>query len=135
MRSARHDARILIALALLLPQWAWADQELPAAGPLPDLSSASFAPLESAEAEEGGSGIGTAIAMEQLEDYRGGTQVNNMMETDGVLSNTTAINVATGANVITDGAFAHASGLPIVIQNSGANVLIQNSTIVNVQFK
>jgi hypothetical protein len=27
------------------------------------------------------------------------------------------------------------SGIPVVIQNSGANVLIQNATIVNLQFK
>ena len=46
-----------------------------------------------------------------------------------------AVNVATGANIVTEGAFSNASGLPMVIQNSGANVLIQNATIINVQIK
>jgi hypothetical protein len=38
-------------------------------------------------------------------------------------------------NVISDGAFSGSVGLPMVIQNSGNNVLIQNATIVNVQLK
>ena len=46
-----------------------------------------------------------------------------------------AVNVVTGANIVTEGSFSNASGLPMVIQNSGANVLIQNATIINVQFK
>jgi hypothetical protein len=36
--------------------------------------------------------------------------------------------------VIAGGSFSNASGLPTVIQNTGANVLIQNATIVNVRF-
>ena len=48
---------------------------------------------------------------------------------------TSASNVTTGSNVISDGAFAGIGGLPMVIQNSGNNVLIQNATIVNVQLK
>jgi hypothetical protein len=43
--------------------------------------------------------------------------------------------VLTGNNTITEGSFSNASGLPMVIQNTGANVLIQNATIVNIQFK
>jgi hypothetical protein len=54
---------------------------------------------------------------------------------EGSLSQDRATNTVSGGNVIQSGAFANASGLPTVIQNSGNNVLIQNSTIVNVQFK
>jgi hypothetical protein len=57
------------------------------------------------------------------------------MKLNGAVSGNSAMAVTTGANVITEGAFSNASGLPTVIQNSGANVLIQNATIVNVQFK
>lgn len=46
-----------------------------------------------------------------------------------------AYNLTTGGNLISEGAFAGSSGFATVIQNSGNNVLIQNSTIVNVQFK
>ncbi len=66
---------------------------------------------------------------------RGGTDVSSEMVLKGVVADNRAINVATGNNVISEGAFNGASGLPIVIQNSGNNVLIQNATIVNVQLK
>ena len=39
-----------------------------------------------------------------------------------------------GRNIVTGGAFGNAAGINTVIQNSGANVLIQNGTAVNVQF-
>ena len=51
------------------------------------------------------------------------------------VSDNQASHVVTGGNQITAGAFAGASGIPVVIQNSGNNVLIQNSVVVNVQLK
>jgi hypothetical protein len=57
------------------------------------------------------------------------------MKLDGVVTGNSATNVNTGANVIDSGAFSNMSGIPVVIQNSGANVLIQNATIINLQFK
>ncbi len=76
------------------------------------------------------------IAPEALDQYRGGSAtINSEAVSNGLLQNATATRVATGNNSIADGSFSHAMGLPIVIQNSGANVLIQNSTIVNVQFR
>jgi hypothetical protein len=85
-------------------------------------------------------GMGPSIAPESLDQYRGGSSVSvNSIKSEavsnGLLQDATATNVATGNNIIADGAFSNAYGLPIVIQNSGANVLIQNSTIVNVQFR
>jgi hypothetical protein len=78
---------------------------------------------------------GTSIDIAVLDSYRAGAQVYNSLKPDGLVENNTAINVATGMNSITEGAFANASGLPIAIQNSGANVLIQNATIINVQLQ
>jgi hypothetical protein len=66
---------------------------------------------------------------------RGGTQVFNDMKLRGIVADNEAVNVLTGSNVIDGGAFAGAAGMPMVIQNSGNNVLIQNATIVNVQVK
>ncbi|MEQ1529660.1 MAG: hypothetical protein ABL925_10110 [Methylococcales bacterium] len=40
-----------------------------------------------------------------------------------------------GSNVISGQAFADSSGIATVIQNSGNNVIIQNSTIVNVNLQ
>ena len=60
--------------------------------------------------------------------------VRGVMNLRGTVANNTARNVDTGSNVIAGGSFSNASGLPTVIQNTGANVLIQNATIVNVRF-
>ena len=69
-----------------------------------------------------------------LADYRGGMDVvHNDMQLAGTTAGNTAINVATGTNAISAGAFSNMSGLPVVIQNSGANVLIQNAVILNLQ--
>lgn len=68
-----------------------------------------------------------------LDARRGGTEVINDMQLNGIVSDNQAYNLVTGGNSITDGAFAGSSGMPMVIQNSGNNVLIQNATIVNVQ--
>jgi hypothetical protein len=73
---------------------------------------------------------------ERLEQMRGGSDAPwSDMKLSGTVANNNAVNVVTGSNIVTDNAFSNASGLPMVIQNSGANVLIQNATIVNVQIK
>lgn len=73
---------------------------------------------------------------ERLAQMRGGSETPwNDMKLAGTVANNNAVNVVTGANIVTEGSFSNASGLPMVIQNSGANVLIQNATIINVQIK
>jgi hypothetical protein len=77
-----------------------------------------------------------AVAADQLGLMRGGADtVSNDMSLSGTVANNTAVNVATGMNTISNGSFSNASGLPVAIQNSGANVLIQNATIINVQIQ
>ena len=74
------------------------------------------------------------VATDRLDVYRGGTDtVHNSMKLTGTASSNTAIGVATGSNAISAGAFASMSGLPVVIQNSGANVLIQNAVILHLE--
>jgi hypothetical protein len=51
---------------------------------------------------------------------------------NGVVAGNSAVNTTTGANAISDAAFAGASGIVNTIQNTGNNVLIQSSTVVNV---
>ncbi len=90
-------------------------------------------PLPPAGASDG---IGIALSATALDDLRGGSDlVFNDMQLKGTVANTRASQVITGSNAISEGSFANASGLPTVIQNSGANVLIQNATILNVQFR
>ncbi|MGZ8258966.1 MAG: hypothetical protein ACXWUL_00260 [Caldimonas sp.] len=76
-----------------------------------------------------------AVDAKVLARRRGGSDVMNEMQLKGVVADNRAVNVTTGNNVITEGAFAGTSGLPLVVQNSGNNVLIQNATIINVQVK
>ncbi len=76
----------------------------------------------------------TPIDTERLAQSRGGTDVtNNDMTLRGSVGTNIASDIVTGANSISAGSFANTSGIPIVIQNSGANVLIQNATIINLQ--
>lgn len=56
----------------------------------------------------------------------------NNQKVAALLSGNTANNNVTGYNIIDNGSFEGASGLVSVIQNSGNNVIIQDSTIVNV---
>lgn len=77
------------------------------------------------------------IESEELGIYRGGTEVvvNNDSTLGGMVHDNQAYNLTTGSNLVAEGSLSGASGFATVIQNSGNNVLIQNSTIVNVQVK
>ena len=82
------------------------------------------------------SNFGKPIASSQLSDLRGGFDVvKNDMQLSGVVTNNSAVDVMTGSNYIANGSFANSSGFPMVVQNSGSNVLIQNATIINLQYQ
>ncbi|MBC7505836.1 MAG: hypothetical protein H7267_08965 [Sandarakinorhabdus sp.] len=106
-----------------------------AAGETPPAAAASApspAQLEARHVD----GLGQPATGGELERLRGGDGGSASSATlDGVVSGNSATNVITGGNAIVAGSFAGATGIPIVIQNSGANVLIQNATIINLQFK
>jgi hypothetical protein len=72
------------------------------------------------------------ISDKELAEDRGGTETNTNNAT-GTVSGNVASQLTTGSNMISQGSFSNSSGIPIVIQNSGNNVLIQNSTILNLQ--
>lgn len=86
-----------------------------------------------------------AIAAEQLDQSRGGAETtNNTITTitntntnnvNGTVDRNSATNVVSGDNSIAGGAFTGMTGFPMVIQNSGSNVLIQNSTIITLEVK
>ena len=82
----------------------------------------------------GRAGFDKPVAATKLAGFRGGTDiVSSDMRLSGTTASNTATNVATGTNAISAGSFSNMSGLPIVIQNTGANVLIQNAVILNLQ--
>ncbi len=77
------------------------------------------------------------VSAEELDKSRGMGGVvdittHNNIDVDGVLSGNTASNNVTGFNIIDHGAFTDAGGFISVIQNTGNNVLIQDTTLVNI---
>jgi hypothetical protein len=85
-----------------------------------------------------GMDFGQVADLGKLEQSRGGTDTSNTTnytQLNGMVTNNSATNVVTGNNTIDAGSFANMAGIPVVIQNTGANVLIQSSTTVNLQFK
>ncbi len=86
--------------------------------------------------DQGESMLGSAaVADDQLDQLRGRQTVFNSNDVDGQLYNNEAVSNVTGSNFVTDGSFAGMSGFSTVIQNSGNNVLIQNATVLNLQFQ
>jgi len=82
---------------------------------------------------------GSPVPLEQLDTQRGGTDTGpvtiNANFLNAKLNHNAAIENVTGNNTINGNAFAGASGLPIVIQNSGNNVIIQSGTVLNLTMK
>jgi hypothetical protein len=129
--------RAALALALCSSGWSLASEAvsndaLQSEAPAGEV----FVALEVPVATVAVTGFGMPVARNQLEAYRGGfDQVKNDMQLSGTVANNSAFNVMTGSNSIADGSFTNSSGFPMVIQNSGSNVLIQNATIINLQYQ
>jgi hypothetical protein len=123
---------LAVLAALASPAWAGAGE--PVAGQ--DAVTKDAGPVAAAPARSGlGLDFGPAADIAKLDASRGGAETKTDVKLDGVVTGNSATNVNTGGNVIDAGSFANMSGIPVVIQNSGANVLIQSSTVINVQFK
>ncbi|MFT4175000.1 MAG: hypothetical protein QM639_20685 [Rhodocyclaceae bacterium] len=74
--------------------------------------------------------------LDTLDAQRGGAdQALSTIRAGGTVSEVGVSDVLTGHNVVTEGALAGASGVPMLIQNSGNGVLIQNAVILNVQMQ
>jgi len=99
--------------------------------------SAWAEPVEALQVADAGESMlaPTAMADEQLDQLRGRQTVFNTNDVDGQLYNNEAVSNVTGSNFVTDGSFAGMTGFSTVIQNSGNNVLIQNATVLNLQFQ
>jgi hypothetical protein len=80
--------------------------------------------------------FGAPLSEQRLGGLRGGTDTTvNDMRLSGTTAGNSAYNVSTGNNALGSGAFSAMSGIPVVIQNTGANVLIQNAVILNLQLQ
>jgi len=81
------------------------------------------------------SDLGESVDNATLSELSGGTLVQQNTTLTGTVSDNSADHVVTGDNIITGGSVAGATGFPTLIQNSGNNVLIQNATVLSVEFK
>ena len=118
--------------ARALPLLAGPELSLPIAAPTTSLTALMPLTVDGIFA----GGLGRAAGASALDQARGGTEtVSNEARLSGFVTGNSASYVSAGANTIDGAAFANASGIPIVIQNSGANVLIQNATIINLQLR
>jgi len=103
---------------------------------LPFHLAAQTGPIDAAPDAPARSAFAQPVDPDTLSTLRGGRDVtHNDMRLDGITAGNVADHVATGSNTIAGGAFSGMSGLPLVVQNSGANVLIQNAVIVNVKMQ
>ena len=133
MKRFHQIGCILLAAGAVLPPAAQATEpdRLPVV--VSFLSTVNVAP---AAGDDLASSWGKTTDAAILGDLRGGADIITTEATlGGTVGNNTATNVTTGMNVISGGSFANSSGLPVVIQNSGANVLIQNATVINLQLQ
>lgn len=79
--------------------------------------------------------FGYPVSANALASHRGGDLVLADTKLSGVTAGNSADQVVTGTNAIGGGSFANLNGIPVVIQNTGANVLIQNAVVLNLQMK
>lgn len=78
----------------------------------------------------------SAIGNDELNELRGGSFVINEQDLQAEMNGNTLVGpVSSGANVIGDRSVVGNNGLTTIIQNSGNQVVIQNSTIVNVSIR
>ncbi|MFP5406695.1 MAG: hypothetical protein ACLGHY_10285 [Gammaproteobacteria bacterium] len=129
IRSA--SAAALAALAfLLLPLSATAsaeDDEIPSSV-LGNTAPSGFSQIDPV--------FGAIVSDRELAAQRGGADLHlNENNATAVVQDNVARNLTTGNNTISDNAFSNTNGVPMVVQTSGNNVVIQNSTILNLQLQ
>ena len=98
--------------------------------------SASASSTQTAESTASPLSSAETASLNELDNARGREGIDitalNNLDVSATLTGNTASNNLTGTNIIDATAFTGASGMFSVIQNTGNNVIIQDSTIVNV---
>ena len=136
--SIKHARLAAVACLVLAAGTAWAAPDTSSAAPAATAMPAAAATTTASTAEDSSTSttLGRSVSGQKLDAERGkastGTSEANL---GGVVSGNSASNLPTGSNTIDAGSFANMSGLPVVIQNTGANVMIQSATVINVMFK
>lgn len=128
--------RFLLAALVALPLAVQAAEPEKLPVKISFLNEVRVAPAPAAKDGSATSGWGEAANTERLDRTTGkDDHINTEAVLGGTVGNNTAINTVSGNNIIDSGSFANAQGLPMVIQNSGSNVLIQNATVINLRLQ
>lgn len=124
--TRRTAGTAILALVLLLPLPGLASEEDD------DLTGLGPAAISTATA---GLAFGNVLSDGELAAQRGGDVHINQNNASATVEDNVANNVTTGNNTVSGNAFSNVNGVPMVVQNSGNNVVIQNSTILNLQLQ
>ena len=79
--------------------------------------------------------FGQPVQLQELDNIRGQggvMDISNVANLEAILADNNASNSVTGSNSIDGSSFTNASGVFSIIQNTGNNVIIQDSTIITV---
>ena len=75
-----------------------------------------------------------SLSEDELEAHSGGQATGFQVVNDSVfnadISNNALNSGSTGDNAVNDSAFTNLSGFALIVQNSGNNVIIQNTTVI-----
>lgn len=129
----------LIPALLLLSIPVVADDMTPTTGALEAAAELSAAPAnEETMLDLGAFESEATLSDEELNTHRARENIEvekitiNDQDQDGDVTDNVAIGNTNGDNLINGEAFSNSSGFLSTVQNTGNNVLIQNSTIINV---
>jgi len=87
---------------------------------------------QAAERHSAVTSFGAAMTDDAMSQLRGGDSPVQISDQNATSSGNTCTVCTSGANNVDASSFAHATGIFTVIQNSGNNALLQNTTQVNV---
>jgi len=81
--------------------------------------------------------LGRTLDEDRLADQRGGQDdaYANINDARARVADISVTNASTGNNIVSEGSITNNSGLTTMVQNSGNGVVIQNTTILNLQLK
>jgi len=81
--------------------------------------------------------LGRTLDEDRLADQRGGQDdaYANINDARARVADISVTNASTGNNIVSEGSITNNSGLTTTVQNSGNGVVIQNTTILNLQLK
>jgi hypothetical protein len=79
--------------------------------------------------------LGAPVAAQSLDQYRGreDSRLNlTLQDTDAQMTDTIVANNRSGHNFISGGSFKDSVGFPMVMQNTGNGVIMQNAVIITI---